>query len=67
MTTILIVLGAVALGAVVWVAWHVRREVLRRDQASRVRVALAHRVPVAELVERCPNGSSQCCPPSRAA
>ena len=50
---ILTLLGAVALGTVMWVACHVRREVLRRRQVARIRAVLAERVSVAELRERC--------------
>lgn len=50
---ILALLGVVALSAVAWCAFHVRREVLRRRQVARVRAALEPRTTVAELRERC--------------
>ena len=50
---ILVLLGAVACGVVTWVAFHVRREMLRRRQVARVRAALASRISVAELRARC--------------
>ncbi|MFD9703861.1 hypothetical protein [Lentzea sp. NPDC059081] len=50
---ILGLLASVAVGTALWVAHHVRREVLRRRQVERVRAALAGRSTVAELRERC--------------
>jgi hypothetical protein len=65
---ILVLLGAVAVGVVLWVAHHVRRESLRRRQVARVRAAVACHVSVAELRERCGADSLARYPtPSRAA
>lgn len=50
---ILALLGAVACGVAAWVAFHVRRETLRRRQVVRVRAALAGKTTVAELRQRC--------------
>ena len=50
---ILALLAAVAVGTVLWVAHHVRRETLRRRQVACVRTAVAGRMSVAELRERC--------------
>lgn len=50
---ILVLLGAVVLGVVLWVAHHVRREAIRRRQVERVRAALEPQPTVAELRERC--------------
>jgi hypothetical protein len=41
MAWMLAVMGVVAVGVVIWLVHHVRREVLRRRQVARVRAALA--------------------------
>jgi hypothetical protein len=50
---VLMFVGAVALLCVLWCAHHVRREYQRRRRVDAVRMALAGRVSVAELRERC--------------
>ncbi|MDX3656246.1 hypothetical protein PV646_02900 [Streptomyces sp. ID05-26A] len=65
---IVTMLGAVAVGLVCWLGHHVRRETLRRRQADRVRAALAGRISVAELRQRCGADKAPRYPtPSRAA
>jgi hypothetical protein len=50
---IVTLLGAVAVGLVCWLAYHVRREVMRRRRVARVRAAVAGNLSVAELRARC--------------
>ncbi|MEU3649784.1 hypothetical protein AB0E59_40885 [Lentzea sp. NPDC034063] len=64
---IVTMLGAVAVGLVCWLGHHVRRETLRRRQADRVRAALAGRISVAELRERCGADSLPLLPTPRTA
>jgi hypothetical protein len=52
-TLIVCLLGVVALGTIVWAGHHVRLEQQRQRQVARVRAALAGRVSVAELRQRC--------------
>lgn len=65
---IVTMLGAVAVGLVCWLGHHVHVETLRRRQADRVRAALAGRISVAELRQRCGADNAPRYPtPSRAA
>lgn len=52
-TTILILLGAVALGTATWLAVQVRRDLLRQRQATPAHRALDNHLSVAELRARC--------------
>ncbi|MBM7861798.1 hypothetical protein [Lentzea nigeriaca] len=50
---IVMMLGAVVVGLVCWLAFHVHREMRRRRQVERVRAALAGKTSVAEPRARC--------------
>lgn len=51
--SVLAVMGAVVVTLLVWLAFRVRREALRRRQVVNVRHRLDHRLTVAELRARC--------------
>lgn len=52
-TLIVVMIGLVALGVVVWLGVKVRREQLRRRQVSRVRAQVERNLTVDELRRRC--------------
>lgn len=52
-TLIVVMIGLVALGVVVWLGVKVRRELLRRRQVTRVRAQAERNLTVDELRRRC--------------